>query len=82
MEKTGVLHNYGSPLLSPSLGQFLFYRRVGTVTRHLRSVTFYFTDESEPSLVIISEAENRLLFSHLYYIHFAPKMQQVERENF
>ena len=32
----------------------------------LRSVNFYFTDESEPSLVIISEAENRLLFSHLY----------------
>jgi len=36
-----------------SLGQFLFYRRVRTVTRHLRSVSFYFTDESEPSLVII-----------------------------
>ena len=53
MEKTGVPHNYGSPLLSPSLGQFLFYRRVGTVTRHLRPVSFYFTDESEPSLVIV-----------------------------
>ena len=52
-KKQGVPHNYGSPLLSPSLGQFLFYRRVGTVTRHLRPVSFYFTDESEPSLVIV-----------------------------
>ena len=36
-----------------SPGQFLFFRRVRTVTRHHHSVNFYFTDESEPSLVII-----------------------------
>ena len=44
---------------------YLFYRRVGTVTRHLRSVTFYFTDESEPSLVIVSAKEQKLLFVNI-----------------
>ena len=40
-----------------SLGQFLFYRCVRTVTHHLRSVNFYFTVESEPSLDIITKED-------------------------
>lgn len=39
------------PCRIASIGQFLFYRCVRAVTQHHHSVNFYFTDESEPSLV-------------------------------
>ena len=56
----------GQPCRFSSPGQFLFYRRVRTVTRHLRPVSFYFTDESEPSLVIFSEVRKTFpLFIHI-----------------
>ena len=51
-----------SPVVS-SPGQFLFYRCVRTVTHHLRPVSFYFTDESEPSLVIVQRRKE--VFFHL-----------------
>ena len=65
-----------------SLGQFLYYRRVRTVTRLLHSVNFYITDESEPSLVfftrstfILPTSQNRhssssLTDPYIYYHHF------------
>ena len=41
-----------------SLGYLLFYRCVRTVTHHLRSITFYFTDVSEPSHIIFTKIRN------------------------
>jgi len=40
-----------------SLGQFLFYRPVRTVTGTHHSVNFYFTDLSEPSQVSDSDGK-------------------------
>ena len=48
-----------------SLGQFLFYRCVRTVTHHHRSVNFYFTVLSEPSQDSSLMKED--FHPHLYY---------------
>ena len=59
-----------SPRRTTSFGQFLFYRRVRAVTRHLRPVNFYFTDESEPSLVSCR--------SHPCYYYYSLKARKCQ----
>ena len=65
-----------------SLSHFLFYRCVFALTHHHRSVIFYFTDESEPSLVIIGclEIEHLIINMHqicIYIIHIQIKKSTI-----
>ena len=76
-----IKRNRGQPTGWPrnnySPGQFLFLRRVRTVTRHLRPVNFYFYDESEPSLVIIWRIGLSCLNLNLKLMYRPPKSNRL-----